>query len=161
MKHLKGFCLILVAWLWVSSCTDQIVYHSYRHFNKEGWSKGDTVTLDLHITDSIAANTEITFLLRNRAAYPYHNFAAIVLHNLPDTTSWKGYKVNFTLADRNGRWNGSGWGGLYQSSVSLGNVYISHPGVYTFKVVHQMNSEQLCGLSDIGVLIQKEVVTEQ
>lgn len=159
MKQFKIICLILASILW-GSCTDHIVYHSYHHFPKQRWGKSDTITLDLHIKDSVPSNTGITFLVRNQSNYPYQDFNAMVFHNMPDSTQWRAYKLNFILADKDGRWNGDGWGGLYQSSVSLGNAYVS-PGNYTFKVIHQMPDEQLVGINDIGILIEKENLTSK
>lgn len=156
MKRIKGFCLLFLVLL-CASCTDHIAYRSYHHFTKEGWSKSDTLLLPLYITDTIPGEFNIFFLVRNQPNYPFQDFSVTVLHNMPDTAHWKAYKTNFILANENGKWNGSGWGGLYQSSVPLGKVYISHPGEYTFKVVHQMNSEWLQGLNDIGIWIKKEI----
>lgn len=153
MKHVKIICLVLISVLW-ASCTDHIVYHSYHHFPKEGWGKSDTITLDLHISDSVAGNAEITFLIRNQSNYPYQDFNATLQHNAPNTTQWRSFNLSFILADKDGRWKGSGWAGLYQSALSLGEVYI-HPGTYIFKVVHQMSDEQLKGINDIGILIEK------
>ena len=154
MKRVKIVCLMLVSMVW-NSCMDHIVYHSYHHFPKEGWSKSDTITLHLHIADYVPSNTKITFLIRNQSSYPYQDFNAMVFHNMPDSVRWRSYKLNFILADKDGRWNGDGWGGLYQSSVSLGNTYVSS-GNYTFKVVHHMKDEQLLGINDIGILVEKE-----
>jgi len=77
---------------------------------------------------------------------------------MPDPAQYRSFKINFILADRDGKWSGSGWGGLYQSSVSLGKEYIS-PGNYTFKVIHQMPDEYLKGINDVGILIEKEILT--
>lgn len=154
MKPFKGIFSILVVMLCVS-CTDHIVYHAYRHFPKEGWAKSDTILLDLHITDSIASSAQITFLIRNKISYPYQDFNVVLLHNIPDSATWKSCNLNFILADKNGRWNGAGWGGLYQSFMPLGDVYIT-PGTYTFKVAHQMQDKNLLGINDIGILVEKE-----
>lgn len=153
MKHFRNICLIFLLWLY-ASCTNQIVYHSYEHFPKEGWRKNDTICLDLHITDSLPGQAEIIFLIRNQTDYLYRDFHVTIQHNLPDTTQWKYYNLDFILADKEGRWSGSGIGGLYESSVSLGETY-THQGVYTFKIIHQMNDEYLTGISDIGLLIKK------
>jgi gliding motility-associated lipoprotein GldH len=154
MKRLKSICLILISMLW-GSCTDHIIYHSYHHFPREGWGKNDTIALHLHISDSVSSNADITFLIRNQSNYLYQSFNAILQHNMPDSTQWRSFKLNFTLTDENGRWNGSGWAGLYQIPLSLGRVYV-HPGTYTFKVVHGMPDEYLKGINDIGLLIEKE-----
>lgn len=154
MKRLKGFCLILISMLWCS-CTNRVVYHAYHHLPQEGWGKHDTISLDLHISDTIAGHAEIIFLVRNHSGYPYQDFHATLRHNMPDSTQWRSFKINLTLADKDGRWNGSGWAGLYQTAFSLGKVY-THPGIYTFKVVHQMPDEYLKGINDIGILIEKE-----
>lgn len=156
MKHLKSIYLTLILLLCIS-CTDHIVYHSYHHFSKEGWSKNDTLSLNLEITDSIPGNFEIVFLVRNQCSYPYQDFSAMVCHNMPDSTQWKNYKLSFILADQNGRWSGSGWGGLYESHISLGKVLVTRPTQYTFKITHRMGDEHLLGINDIGILVKKEV----
>ena len=158
MKRFKSICLLLISMLW-ASCTDHIVYHSYHHFPQEGWGRSDTVTLHLHISDSVSGNAEITFLIRNQSNYLYQDFNIILQHNMPDSTQWRSFRLNFTLADENGRWNGSGWAGLYQFPLSLGQVYV-HPGAYTFRVVHAMPDEYLKGINDIGILVEKEKPTE-
>lgn len=154
MKRFRGICLFLISTLLVS-CSDQIVYHSYHHFPKEGWRKSDTLFLDLHVTDSFPNDAEIIFLIRNQANYLYQDFHAILQHNIPDSVHWRSYKADFIMTDKDGKWNGSGWGGLYQLSVSLGEFHVP-PGTYTFKVVHQMSDEQLQGINDAGILIKKE-----
>ncbi|MDR0745037.1 MAG: gliding motility lipoprotein GldH [Mediterranea sp.] len=154
MKRFKSISLILTAMLWCS-CTDHIVYHSYHHFPQEGWGKSDTIIFHLHLSDSVPGNAEITFLIRNQSNYPYQDFNAILQHNMPDSTRWRSFKLNFTLTDKNGRWTGSGWAGLYQSPLSLGQAHV-HSGTYTFKVVHEMPDKYLKGINDIGILIEKE-----
>jgi gliding motility-associated lipoprotein GldH len=139
--------------LW-SSCTD-IVYHTYHHFPRERWGKHDTITLHLHISDPVSGNAEISFLIRNQSNYPYQDFHATLQHNIPDSTQWRNYNLNFTLANEDGQWNGSGWAGLYQSLISLGQIYV-RPGTYTFKIVHEMPDEYLKGINDMGILIKKK-----
>jgi gliding motility-associated lipoprotein GldH len=111
--------------------------------------------LHLHLADSFPGHAEITFLIRNQSNYPYQDFNVMLQHNMPDSTQWRSFKLNFTLADEDGQWNGAGWAGLYQSSLSLGRVHV-HSGTYTFKVIHEMPDEYLKGISDIGILIRKE-----
>ncbi|MDR3119162.1 MAG: gliding motility lipoprotein GldH [Mediterranea sp.] len=152
MKPHKSICLILISMLWIS-CTDHITYHAYHHFPQERWGKDDTVALHLHIPDSISGNAEITFLLRNQSNYPYQDFNAILQHNMPDSTRWRHFNLNFILADGDGQWNGAGWAGLYQIPLSLGRVP-ARAGTYTFKVIHKMPDESLKGINDIGILIE-------
>lgn len=155
MKYLKVICLLALAWLSVS-CTDCFVYHAYHPFLKEGWNRQDTLTLRIQMTDSVAGDVRASFLIRNNSDYLYQDFIATVRHNFPDTTRWRSYKITFTLADPDGRWNGSGIGGLYQSSVLLGEAPVAYPANYTFRIIHQMNEEQLSGISDVGIIVRKE-----
>lgn len=155
MRYATVICLLMIAWL-SCSCSDHIVYHAYHPFVKEGWSKHDTLSLDIQMTDSVAGNVNAEFLIRNNSSYRYQDFAAIVQHNFPDTTRWRNYKVSFTLADSHGKWNGKGVGGLFESIVSLGKAHIAHPANYTFRVIHQMNDDKLLGIKDVGVIVKKE-----
>lgn len=76
---------------------------------------------------------------------------------MPDSMQWRNYKLSFIIADENGSWSGSGWGGLYESHISLGKVFINRPAQYTVKVSHRMNDEYLAGINDIGILVKKEL----
>lgn len=157
MRYLNVICLAAIAWL-SFSCTDRIVYHAYHPFVKEGWNKRDTLSLRIQMTDSVGGDANATFLVRNNSDYPYQDFAALIRHNFPDTTRWKSYKITFTLADSEGRWSGSGIGGLFQSTASLGEASINHPVNYTFKVIHLMDDEQLSGITDIGLIVTKKEI---
>ena len=56
--------------------------------------------------------------------------------------------------DKEGKWNGTGWGSLFQSTLPIGSAIVRHPGNYTFKITHGMQDELLKGINDVGVKIE-------
>lgn len=155
MRRIGTACLTLL-FLLLTACTDSIPYHSYHHFTTQEWNKNDTVILHLAVTDSFPNRYEILFLVRNQSTYPYQDLAVTLWYNLPDSLSWKSRELNLMLADKDGKWFGSGLGGLYQFSLSLDDVQISHPCNPTFKVIHRMQDDYLHGINDIGILLKKK-----
>ena len=77
----------------------------------------------------------------------------VICHNLEDSTVWKTDTLLLILADKEGKWNGTGWGSLFQSELPIGTIAIQHPGNSTLKIIHGMQDEILKGINDIGIKI--------
>lgn len=148
------FCLF-GAYLMVA-CDENIVYHSYQSLPAEGWAKGDTLTFQIPVTDSIPSTLKLFAEVRNRSNYPYQDLYLFIDENLEDSTVWRTDTLSMNLADSTGRWKGNGWGTIYQSAAFIKTVRPLHPGNYTVKVVNGMNDEKLNGLNDIGIRVEKD-----
>lgn len=141
---------IIIFIFFLTGCTQQTMYHSYYHVPQDkNWTNTDTVSLDIHITDTLKPY-QLYFLIRNNTNYPYQNFRAAVSYNLPDTTVCTTDTLEIMLATQDGKWLGSGWAGLYQSTLLLKEVYITHPGNFTFKINHLLD-EGIKGIADVGI----------
>lgn len=147
------FCLLGTYFL--SACNEHTVYHSYRSLPSEGWRKSDTLFFQVPITDSIPTIVQVYAEVRNKSNYPYQSFYLFLQQNIPDSTIWKTDTLQIEMADKNGKWKGTGWGSLFQSSVPLGYLHIKYPGNYTFKAIHGMKDDILEGINDIGIRIEK------
>lgn len=146
---LLGTCLL-------AACNENTVYHSYQSLPDEGWEKSDTLSFQIPITDSIPATLRIFAEVRNRTEYPYHDLHLFISQNLPDSTVWRTDTITVNLADSTGRWMGTGWGSIYQSETFMKSVRPLHPGNYTIKVMHGMKDENLKGLNDIGIRVERK-----
>lgn len=138
----------------LSACDDQTVYHSYQSVPEKGWGKSDTLFFDVPVYDSLDI-LRLSTGVRNGNNYPYQDLYLFVSHNLEDSTRWQTDTLKFVLSDKEGKWIGTGWGNLYQSTQPLRSAIIRHPGNYTIKVAHGMKDETLNGINDIGIKIER------
>lgn len=145
--------LLQAVLLMAAACNENTVYHSYQSIPSEGWKKGDTLFFDVAISDSLQP-LQLSAEIRNKNNYAYRNLYLSVSHNLKDSTVWKTDTLQLILADKEGKWKGTGWGSLFLSTLPIASITVQHPGHYTFKVTHQMQDELLKGINDIGIKLQ-------
>ncbi|MCC8188882.1 MAG: gliding motility lipoprotein GldH [Bacteroides sp.] len=144
------FLSIFFATCLLQACGERIVYHTYQPVPARRWTPSDTLVYEVEIGDS-AVTLALTAEVRNRNTYPFQNLTLNIASNFADTTRWVNQKADFMLTDKEGQWKGTGWGSLYTSGSSLGNVYIARPGTYTIRVTHDMRTEELEGIQDVGI----------
>lgn len=155
MRNLfKNNIWFLLASCLMTSCNENTVYHSYHSIPYEGWKKSDTLFFHVPLTDSLP-KLQLSVEIRNMSNYAYRNLYLSVSHNIEDSTVWKTDTLLLMLADNRGKWKGTGWGSLFQSTLPFASITVQHPGNYTFKVVHGMQDEILKGVNDIGIKIEK------
>lgn len=155
MKSLlkSNIWLLFAGWL-LTGCNGNTVYHSYQSTSSGGWSKSDTLFFNAPVKDSLV-QLHLSAEVRNGSHYSYRNLYLLVSNNLKDSITWETDTLQFVLADKEGKWNGVGWGSLFQSTLSMGTAVPRHPGNYTFKVTHGMRDNVLEGINDIGIKIEK------
>ena len=153
MKNLlRNSIWLLLATCLTAACNENTGYHSYQSIPTEGWKKSDTLFFNVPVKDSLAL-LRLSAEIRNESNYAYRNIYLTVSHNLEDSTVWKTDTLLLILADKEGKWNGTGWGSLFQSTLPIGSAIVRHPGNYTFKITHGMQDELLKGINDVGVKI--------
>lgn len=144
---------LLAAWI-MTACDSRTVYHTYLPIPQKGWGKSDTLFFHVPVNDSLTL-LHLTAGVRNESNYPYRNLYLFISHNLEDSAKWETDTLEVELTDKEGRWRGTGWGSLYQSTLPMKSIGIRRAGSYTIKVTHGMKDEVLKGISDIGIKIDK------
>lgn len=144
--------IVLAAWL-ASACMERTVYHAYQFIPAQGWSKRDTLIFQVPIPDSLKT-LKLFAEVRNENSYAYQNLYLVVAHNLQDSTAFRTDTLELTLADKSGKWTGTGWGRLFQSTLPIGTAVTRHSGNYTFRISQGMKDESLVGVRDIGVRVE-------
>ncbi|KAA6345414.1 hypothetical protein EZS27_007020 [termite gut metagenome] len=157
MKNLlKNSILFIVVTFLSVACTDNVVYHSYRHISKKGWNRGDTLIFDIQISDSTPTHYYLYAQVRNRTDYPYQNLLLSISHNLQDSSVVVTDTVRCLLANAVGQWTGKGWGSLFQATFDIGEYTSVDPaGMRIVKVIHCMEDEIVTGINDIGIQIKE------
>jgi gliding motility-associated lipoprotein GldH len=151
-KYAFPFCLLLT--LLVVSCNNNIIYTDSVSMPSEEWTLENVLSFQPEITDTISANN-ILFTIRTSAAYPFRNIYLFV-----STTSPAGKTITdtlqYNLANEKGKWYGKGIGDVHELNLHFkSGVYFPSKGIYSFKIRHGMRIENLKGVYDIGLRIEK------
>lgn len=119
-----------------------------------GWSVTDSLTFEVEITDTLTA---MNFLLslRHNDDYPYSNIYFFVNTVYP-SQHYSRDTIEILLAGKDGQWYGKGFGKLKEVQVMLKDrVVFPMKGNYTFSFVQAMREENLPGVEDLGIQIEK------
>lgn len=146
-------CLLLI----LASCSSGEVYYRFHHLDKGRWYRENPLVFAI---DSMAFHPgkqfDLSIELSTNQGYPYRDLWLRVDHNLADTL-FRSDSLHIQLADEQGRWLGSGAGGLNQLSVPyldrvVPQVHDSVTG-YRVKIGHLMKDNPLHGVESVGLRI--------
>jgi gliding motility-associated lipoprotein GldH len=145
---LPAFILIL------SSCNRNVLYTDTVALSNNTWPLMNIPEFRVNITDTLNSNN-LFFTLRTGSDYPFRNIYLFVT-----ATSPAGRRLTDTLqyylADDKGKWYGKGFGDIHELNLPYrSDVYFPAKGEYVFKIQHGMRTENLRGVYDIGLRIEK------
>jgi gliding motility-associated lipoprotein GldH len=145
---------MLIGLITFSSCDQNVVFDQYVTIPDGGWNMDSMAVFKLNIESTDMAY-DVNINIRNRSNYPNSNLWLFV-----DVISPSGKqvqdKVDCILADDTGRWLGSGWGDLYHVKIPYQqNVKFAETGEYTFRIIQGMREEDLKGIHNIGLRLEK------
>jgi len=136
------------------SCKSRVVYTNSMAMAEETWKLTDISDFKVLITDTVNSNN-VLFTIRNGSSYPFRNIFLFVTTTSPD-----GKKITdtlqYNLADEKGKWFGKGFGDIHELNLPYkSNVFFPLKGTYEFKIQHGMRVENLKGVYDFGLRIEK------
>jgi gliding motility-associated lipoprotein GldH len=118
------------------------------------WYLTDIPSFKVQVTDTINSNNVI-FILRTGSSYPFRNIYLFVSTTSPDGKSITD-TLHYYLADEKGNWSGKGFGDIHELDLTYkSNVYFPKKGIYQFNIQHGMRIEDLKGVYDIGLRVEK------
>ena len=149
-----SFIFMLTFLFLLSSCNSKVVYTNSQTMAEETWKLMDITAFKVPITDTLNSNN-VFFTIRNSSSYPFRNIYLFVTTTSPD-----GKKITdtlqYNLADEKGKWYGKGFGDIHELNLPYkSNVYFPLKGTYEFKIQHGMRVENLKGVYDFGLRIEK------
>ena len=144
-----SFVLIMTFLLLLLSCKSRVIYTNSMAMAQETWKLIDVSDFKVLITDNVF------FTIRNGSSYPFRNIFLFVTTTSPD-----GKKITdtlqYNLADEKGKWFGKGFGDIHELNLPYkSNVFFPLKGTYEFKIQHGMRVENLKGVYDFGLRIEK------
>ena len=153
MKKQLIYVLLITVPFFLTQCDRKRVFEkNYRIKNNE-WSINDTLKFNISIADS-SNYYDILLNVRTGGLYEYSNLFLFVSIEAPSGKTIED-KFEITLADKNGKWFGSGLGDIKSLTVPFrSNVRFGLPGIYKFKIVQGMRKDVLPYVFDAGIRIQ-------
>lgn len=143
-----GIVMLLVA------CDPHSVFDKYKPINKGVWHKDSLVVFNVPVTDTLQ-NHSIYINVRNKVEYQYSNLWLFVTIEQPGGEAVSD-TFEMVLADPSGKWLGEGFGGLKnRKAIYRRNVFFPRSGDYTISLQQGMRTDELKGISDVGVRVEK------
>lgn len=120
------------------------------------WRVADIPVFRIPVKDTINSNN-ISFIIRTGASYPYRNIYLFVTTTSPEGNSMTD-TLQYNLADEKGKWYGKGFGDIRELSLPYKtNVFFPVKGTYQIRIQHGMRIEDLKGVYDFGVKVEKTI----
>lgn len=133
------------------SCINSPIVHKYKSLDANGWDANDTVHFEIPVQSKDMASS-LRIGVRTTEDYPFTdlNLRVIVKRNEKKQIS-KDFKIN--IYGKSGKAEGDGF--LYHENKSTPSVPLDlkADSTYTINIVHKMRRSPICGISDIGILI--------
>jgi gliding motility-associated lipoprotein GldH len=146
--------LITLSSLIFLSCESDHVFQKVESIEGDTWSAQDTVTLEFEVADTSAPHN-FYLKVRNNTDYPYRNLYFFLDMEFPNGKHWLD-TVECRLADRKGNWTGSGIGDIKDHEyLFIHRKRFPIPGKHKFHIVHAMRKEELRGIEDVGLGIER------
>ncbi|MBE3087464.1 MAG: gliding motility lipoprotein GldH [Bacteroidetes bacterium] len=149
-----SFVLILTSLVLLSSCNSNVVFTDSLEMPGRTWKLLDIPAFKIPVTDTLNSNN-VFFTIRTGSSYPFRNIYLFVTTTSPDGKSITD-TLQYNLADEKGKWYGKGFGDIHELNLPYKtNVYFPLKGSYQFKIQHGMRVEDLKGVYDFGLRIEK------
>jgi gliding motility-associated lipoprotein GldH len=150
---MRNFYLLILA-ISLISC-DNTVYESYYSFENESWNSDSLKSFDFEIIDTLATYS-LSLNVRHSIDYEYQNLFVFVSGEVNDT-------IELMLADKNGKWKGSGISDVREFTHSLKkDRTFSKKGKYSINIEQAMRYgasekiQHLPNILDVGLIIKKQ-----
>jgi gliding motility-associated lipoprotein GldH len=154
--RITGFAL--VAAFLLASCSDNVVFQADLPVPEGVWDRSYVPEFTFEVVDTVQHH-DLYIDVRHTGDYPFSDlFLFVDLHgpndrHLRDT-------VECLLADPTGRWYGKGTGFIFADRFEAHVLYklknrFPAAGQYTVKLEQAMRTEQLPGIIDVGVSVER------
>ncbi len=137
-----------------ASCDSNRVFEEYETIETDGWHKDSAAVFSINL-DNTEQGCNLLVNIRNNSKYPNSNIWLFIDITSPDGTMLTD-TIEYTLADKTGKWTGSGIGDLFDNQFSYKqNIFFPVAGEYSISIKQGMRSTKLKGIQDIGFRIEK------
>jgi len=149
-----GLIFSLLTVLLIAACNGDVVYERNERIPGSEWSRYHIPVFEVEITDTLNAHN-LLINLRNTGEYPRSNLFLFISATSP-VGAFTRDTLELVLAEPSGRWKGRGFGSVWQNRFFYRqNVRFPERGKYTFEVEQAMRIDDLPGILDVGLRIER------
>ena len=154
VRHLYGGVSVLLFPVIMLTGCDTALFHDSQKIPNKIWQRDHTIRFEVPVEDTMKSY-DFYIDLRNEGTYPYSNIYMFVNTTFPSGGSARD-TVECILADRTGRWLGSGLGDIWDNHILFKkNVRFPTGGTYIFEFDQGMRMDALPDIIDLGISIEK------
>lgn len=136
-----------------SSCNKKHVFNEFKTVNIKEWKSTDTLTYQLKIEENKNYQTSISVRYQNDYEFSNLWLKIFVTGNGIDTS----FRFEIPLFKNDGKPYGKKSGSLCTQTIPLKTILpITKKGNYNFSIVQLMRKDPLDGISDVGIIIDKQ-----
>lgn len=146
--------LAILLMLGLFSCNDNLIYTDVAEMPDSEWNLFNNPDFSFPVSDT-TKSSDIFFTIRTGSQYPYRNIFLFITTKAPDGKSVTD-TLEYEIADEKGRWFGKGFGDINELKLPYRqNVFFPMKGTYHVIIRHGMRTEDLKGVYDIGLSVEK------
>lgn len=154
MKRFLQLAMLVIVVGFTLSCSQNLVFEQYKTIDDKSWNKDSVMVFTVPVSDT-TDNNNFYINVRNDVKYQYSNLWLFITIEQPDGKTLED-KFEIALADPSGKWLGEGLGGLKtREAIYRRNVFFPRSGDYKISIQQGMREENLKGISDVGIRIEK------
>lgn len=154
VKGTNRYLLLFTIVIFLMSCGRNVVYTDSSAMQGKTWRLRDIPVFKIPIKDTASSNN-IYFIIRTGSSYPYRNIYLFVRTTAPDGKTMTD-TLQYDLADEKGNWYGKGFGDIHELKLPYrSNVFFPVSGEYQINIQHGMRIEDLKGVYDFGLRVEK------
>jgi len=148
--------VIFISLIAAVSCTSDRFYEESRKIEGGSWSVANKVIFPVTISDT-SAFYNFYIDVRNELRYPYSNLYLFLQTRFPDGRRTRD-TIECMLASPDGKWLGSGTGNLRSNRFLFQqHIRFRQQGIYLIELEQAMRVQDLEGIRDVGIRIDKNV----
>lgn len=157
----RQWAVAIVALTMMAACSydDSTIYDSYRHTNLSRWERTDTLFFDIQPIKQTNDYTE-ELGLRVNGYYPFIQLSLIVEQTIIPSYIVRTDTVTFYTTTANGATRGHGVN-LIQLQMPIGNLRLAQGDSLHVAIHHNMRTETITGVSDVGLKISRTGYSKQ
>ena len=135
------------------SCMDSPIINKYVSVDSKGWQSTDTVNIEIPPQKS-TSDANISLRVRTTEDYPYKDLhMRVTIKSNGKELSTADTKIN--IYDENGEAIGKGFPYAENGSTTPILMKLETDSNYTVCITHLMETVNLCGISDVGINVDK------
>ncbi len=151
---MKIWLVIVLAIPLLIGCDGSKHFEQINTLPPEGWDVNNRQSFTFDISDN-KTPYNVFIDVRNKNEYAYKNLFLFLEWTGPDSVFVRD-TFECVLAGVDGRWYGNGFGDLWDARVPYKmNLQFPKEGEYTIEIEQAMRHENLEGISEIGLRIEK------